>query len=342
MWDRHPVSLSLLHMLPAIAGLRGLSLPSLLEGAGIASDTPDLWTSHSVARSQVCSLLSNLARQSGEATIGFDLAASADPSQLGVSGQALLTAATLRHALMAQARQMPSLQGGVMIEVEAIEGRRYACWRHRLLDSDGEHARILNEGIAGFTVKALRAISGRPDLDLHVTLPHRRQTLLRHYDEQLRAPVSFGGTRDLVITFDQSLLDAPNALANHLAGVPPPVAGLPPEAQALGDAELIAVLRLTFARSALLGRLSLREACQTLGLPPRSLQRRLARLGTTFEILAAEWRHARARRYLTDSSLSVGEVAHALGYAHAGHFIRAFRRWEGLTPSSYRLGASAD
>jgi AraC-like DNA-binding protein len=41
---------------------------------------------------------------------------------------------------------------------------------------------------------------------------------------------------------------------------------------------------------------------------------------------------------LTESELSVKEIAAAVGYSSSATFIRAFRRVHGITPASYRGG----
>jgi AraC-like DNA-binding protein len=78
---------------------------------------------------------------------------------------------------------------------------------------------------------------------------------------------------------------------------------------------------------------------KTLRLSQRTLTRRLADVGTTFEELLASLRRELADRYLRDTELSVGEIAYALGFASTGSFVRAFRRWTDSTPSEVRAGA---
>ena len=48
------------------------------------------------------------------------------------------------------------------------------------------------------------------------------------------------------------------------------------------------------------------------------------------------YRLAQGRELLTDSTLSVAEIAAAVGFADPSHFIRCFRRETGLTPGAYR------
>jgi AraC-like DNA-binding protein len=43
-----------------------------------------------------------------------------------------------------------------------------------------------------------------------------------------------------------------------------------------------------------------------------------------------------AERYLSDSPLSIAEVAYLLGYSEPAAFNRAFKRWYGETPQTFR------
>lgn len=337
MWDRHPVRLALLHMLPQVAQAHGLSLPAMLAQAGIkAEDTMPI--GRVVARAQVCSLLQNLARRSDHPAIGLDLAASADPAMLGPTGQALFAGRTLRECLTAHVRHMPALQGGITYGLER-HGTR-ATLRHRLADSDTDHASVLNEGIAGFLLGAVRAIVGNPLADVHVTLPHRARVPVARYEDKLQAPISFAPGGELTIDFDITLLDRPNAVLGA-AGTIRDDDALQTGPIALDDDALIGMLLSLFDAVVLIRPPTLVETSQTLGISPRSLQRRLADRGTSFEALLDQWRQGRARHYLAESPLPVGSVARALGYSDPAHFVRAFRRWEGLTPMAWRQMAIA-
>jgi AraC-like DNA-binding protein len=73
-----------------------------------------------------------------------------------------------------------------------------------------------------------------------------------------------------------------------------------------------------------------------LGVSSRTLRRRLAALGTTFQDLVEELRRAQAAAWLGDDTLSIDVISRRLGYRDASNFRRAFRRWQGITPSEYR------
>jgi len=74
-----------------------------------------------------------------------------------------------------------------------------------------------------------------------------------------------------------------------------------------------------------------------LATSTRSLQRRLAAAGVSYQQLLDLSRRDAAERYLTDSLLSIGEVAYLLGYSEPAAFNRAFRRWHHEPPQAFRL-----
>jgi AraC-like DNA-binding protein len=73
-----------------------------------------------------------------------------------------------------------------------------------------------------------------------------------------------------------------------------------------------------------------------LAMSPRTLQRKLSAHGTSFQQLATEVRQDLARQHLTDSRLSISEIAFLLGFADVSTFHRAFKRWTQQTPSAFR------
>lgn len=80
---------------------------------------------------------------------------------------------------------------------------------------------------------------------------------------------------------------------------------------------------------------------RALATAPRTLQRRLAAAGSSFQSLVELTRREAAERYLAASALSIAEIGYLLGYSEAAAFHRAFKRWNGRTPYSYRAEATA-
>ena len=84
------------------------------------------------------------------------------------------------------------------------------------------------------------------------------------------------------------------------------------------------------------------EVADMLAMHRRTLNRRLKAEGTTFQQLLDEVRFAVARQLLSDSEITLDDVAATLGYAGVSPFMRTFRRWAGTTPGRWRSAGAPD
>lgn len=80
----------------------------------------------------------------------------------------------------------------------------------------------------------------------------------------------------------------------------------------------------------------MRDLSDDLRLHARAINRRLKDRGTTLRAIVNQMRYEIASQLLRNTSLPVSAVADALGYAEASVFVRAFRRWSGVTPERWR------
>ena len=78
------------------------------------------------------------------------------------------------------------------------------------------------------------------------------------------------------------------------------------------------------------------SAARELAMSPRSLQRKLGEEGVTYHALVEEARGAAAARHLSDRRLSISEIGYLLGYSEPAAFHRAFKRWHGISPMTFR------
>lgn len=80
---------------------------------------------------------------------------------------------------------------------------------------------------------------------------------------------------------------------------------------------------------------TLEQVCRQLHTTPRTLHRRLKSEQTSFRELTETIKHRLALQYLREGQNSFQEVAYLLGYSDLANFRRAFRRWEGVSPSVF-------
>ena len=268
------------------------------------------------------------ARVEGIEHLGLRAGSGTSVESLGTFGRVLRHAPSLAAALEAAARLVPTFGSGerLWLEIDGDEAR--LCHRIVAPPSDGlRHAEAYALAIA---INLVRLVAGREwlpaALRLQSTLPNRPRTQLagvRLTDEQQVAGFAF-----------------PRALLE--GGLPAPN-GVP----AVTDEELRRWKRsapsLDFAGSVhqVIDALSndlrpkIASIAAAIGLSVRSLQRRLATAGVSFDRLVDDGNLDSAAELLRGPDKII-DVAIALGYSDPAHFSRAFRRWTGLTPRDFR------
>lgn len=80
----------------------------------------------------------------------------------------------------------------------------------------------------------------------------------------------------------------------------------------------------------------LSTTARTLGASPRTLQRALAREGTSFQDLLRATRANDAARLLLAGVMALTEIGYACGFADQAHFTRDFKTRFNMTPGTYR------
>jgi AraC-like DNA-binding protein len=85
-----------------------------------------------------------------------------------------------------------------------------------------------------------------------------------------------------------------------------------------------------------LGSATIHSVSRSLGLEARTLQRRLGAERISFRELHERHLEQQALKLLKHADLREKEIAFRLGYGNLNSFIRAFRRWHGLTPGQFR------
>jgi len=73
-----------------------------------------------------------------------------------------------------------------------------------------------------------------------------------------------------------------------------------------------------------------------LNMSVRSLQRRLSEEKTSFQVLLDSIRQSEATRLVVSGKMSIGDIAHRIGFSDASNFSRAFNRWHSCSPGQYR------
>lgn len=148
-------------------------------------------------------------------------------------------------------------------------------------------------------------------------------------------PVTFGAP-ETELQFDPSVLRLPQAGADCKL-----LAVLTRQADALlaelpVSDSLVSRVRAAITRQATREFPTMSATAAALGIPQRTLQRRLAAEGASHSALVDDARRQLALRYLGNAALAVTDIGTLLHFSDPASFHRAFRRWTGESPLEYR------
>lgn len=104
-----------------------------------------------------------------------------------------------------------------------------------------------------------------------------------------------------------------------------------------GDS-LVERIRAQLLESLKEGPLTAEAVAASMGITRRTLTRRLRQEGTSFTELLEDIRHQAALHYLDTTDHSLDDIAFLVGFSESSAFVRAFKRWQGASPTAYRRG----
>lgn len=171
---------------------------------------------------------------------------------------------------------------------------------------------------------------------------HPNLVSLRRQTQQNTAPyidffgcaVNFGADEDSFV-IDRHVADSPLPSSNHEIAITFD-AILAEQLAALDKSDVVARCKAYLLQQMTSGEASEQDLANAMGMSLRTLQRKLTDVETTYKTLLDELRHDLAIRYLADSQRTVTEITFLLGFSEQSAFTRAFKRWNGNTPSAYR------
>jgi AraC-like DNA-binding protein len=106
----------------------------------------------------------------------------------------------------------------------------------------------------------------------------------------------------------------------------------------LATGDIIDLARRAVAQAMTGQEITLAAIARRLSMSTRTLQRRLREAGQSFNTLVDNVRREVAIAQLAERRLSIADVGYLVGFSEPSAFHRAFRRWTGIPPSTYRRG----
>ncbi|MEP6799232.1 MAG: AraC family transcriptional regulator [Lapillicoccus sp.] len=266
--------------------------------------------------------------------LGLLIAGRQDLSMLGPLAVAIANSPTVADTLECTSRYLfvhaPSLRLSLGPDPHGVRG--ISALRYETAPGLQTAVQGTDLGL-GFLHRAIRSLVGGSYGLRTVELPHRPKAPISFYE-------SFFGARVLTGR-PVAMLRVPDSLGSRpLVGADENIRrmALAFLAQQTPPAEDVVAPRVRDALTQTLGTTpsQIAAVASLLAMHPRTLQRALAREGTTFAAILDDARRAEAHRYLTTTTLSLGQVAGLLGLSEQSALTRCSRRWWQRPPREIR------
>ncbi len=311
---------------------------ALLSSLGIEPDSP-VDPSFMVSATEYYAFLERLAAVDGNpTTIPLRAGAAMCCDDYGAFGLAWKSATNLRGSYERAERYGRVLTSVSTYEVEWDEGGAFM-----LLHREGERRlgmRLSNEATIASIVSISRQVSTEEVTPLAVHFKHAAPDSLVDHEAFFGCRLHFESDRDAVYLSNKTL-QTPNKLGDesisrffdtHLEQ----------ELSKLeDDSSLQRRVQIRISQSLSEGVPAVSEVARHFAMSGRTLQRRLSDRGFSYQALVDESRRQLSKRLLQQTDYELAEVAFMTGFSEQSSFSRAFKRWAGQTPRSYRINSQS-
>ncbi|MES2150674.1 MAG: AraC family transcriptional regulator [Pseudomonadota bacterium] len=297
----------------------GLSKNSLLD--------PD----QSIPVQSAVRLLENSAANSGCQTLGLRMAESRQFSDLGAVSLLLTHQPTLRNALQVMVQYRHLLNRALAIFIE--EAGDLVIIREEVVTDTPMPSRQASELALGVMARLCASLLGTHWRPVSVNFTHDAPDDLRLHRRLFGCHIQFGaefnGIACPATSFDTANPTADPAMARYAQRF---VDSLQDQDQP----SLVYEVRKAIYLLLPMGRATIEQIAQALGMNVRTLQRRLEDDNANFSDLINEVRRDLVQRYMNNPAYSLARIGDLLGYSLRSSFTRWFTTQFDATPAAWR------
>lgn len=267
----------------------------------------------------------------GDPCFGLDVATKLNPTTLHAVGFAWLASATLREAGRRLVRYFR-----VVSSVDEVEIRDEGELTWLIFNTEDGYTlpRSYDARIASL-VRLCRAIAGPDFKPAAVRLRHHWPAASAKRLREFFGVEPEFGAREYAFAVTAADLDRPLPSGNAELALSAEQIATDYLARHAKD-DIAALTRRALIEMLPSGNTHRATVAKKLLMSERTLQRRLSEHGYTFANLLEGLRQELAFDYLRTGTHSINEIAYLLGFAEIASFTRAFRRWTGQAPSTWR------
>jgi AraC-like DNA-binding protein len=287
-----------------------------------------------VPMSACIGLLADGVRATGDDNLGLHVAEHAELGSFDVHFYAMVSSPTLGAAFERVCGYQRLIHETSQVRLEESGDR--AILSHRLAGGMAAPRQTAELLLAAW-VRAGRVATRTRWSPAEVRFAHRAPRDSRDHERFFGAPLRFS-TGENALVLPAALLDLPcrrtdPSLLSLLDRYAADRLGLP------GATTFADRARAALSEELQAGNVTAQGLAARLTVSVRTLHRSLAAEGTSYRRLLDQLRLDIAERHLMDDRMSVAEVAFLVGFSEISAFHRAFKRWTGRTPVTFRAEA---
>jgi AraC-like DNA-binding protein len=316
---------------PELARELGVNPTLILQNHGLPYDffsaikVDDLMTLE-----QAENLIRSLANQSGQHHCGALLGIRHNINFLGIIGYIMQQSNTVESALQ-------TLQDHLNLHAENAQAgiSNYGDFSglYWISPLPYEYQKHTNEVAMAQGIVILKALIGNQLKVKAVHFSHTEPNDTSPYRKIFQVPVSFEQSKNEII-FNSKFLEKKIIKADPLLKeiLNQQIEKLQPQQ----SNNLIHEVDILIRRSLQSQQYHIEKIAKHFSLHPRTLQRKLQDMGTSYSELLEEIRRNIAKEQLSNTNISITQLSDYLGYADNTALTRAFKRWFGMTPTEWK------
>lgn len=311
---------------------RGIDPRPVFAACGVAFESNEE-TDQPIPVEIVAQLFEEAARVAGDSAIGLTMGRDFHYESSSLLIVAMLAAPSVREGLQFLNRYDKFIDSG--ITTAFYPGRVPSEFVADLVHEGSVAMGQLNEYLMGFLVQTLVTATRQPVPLLHVGFQHQCSSSVEQLRDFFDCQISFGEPHNS-ISFHPRFLETRFMTSSKLLFRV--LQNVMETYFSVGDGRggFIGSVCRQIMLEGDISEADSETVARKLNVSSRTLRRKLAEEGFTFQGAKNLARERRAKYLLANGNASLTEIAFELGYSELSAFSRAFRSWSGETPQTYR------
>lgn len=269
--------------------------------------------------------------QTGDEDIGVAVGKSWNPTTFHALGFAWLASSSLLEGFQRLTRYAHIVNNSLIVNFEP-KGANYRFSLSTSRELVKKHPAGSDAGIAAI-LQMCRLLVGNDfsPIAMELIRPHRSPSAI----EAFAGITPEYSSQENVLIFDAKVMTTNLATANaSLVTANEQVAR--DYLRWLNKNDVVSSVRAKIVELLPSGTLNEKRIAQSVNMNVRTMQRKLKDRNQTFKEIVNSTRQEIVQSYIRNSQLSLTEIAYLLGFSDQANFTRAFKRWNGVSPSEQR------